>query len=90
MDIVKGERSGPCVIEGTLSTVVDQNVTGTLVLPSNLVRKEYTGSYTVIPKAREDQTLPTAGLEMRRNLKVEEIPYYETTNESGGYTVIIG
>lgn len=90
MDTVRGERTGPCVIEGTLSTVVDQNVSGTVILPANLTRKEYLGSYTVTPKAEEDQVLETAGLEMRYNLKVKEIPYYETTNESGGYTVIIG
>jgi len=49
----------------------------------------YNGKYEVIPAAYE-QSLETKGLKMTDDVIVTEIPYYETTNESGGYTVIIG
>lgn len=49
----------------------------------------YEGEYVVIPKSY-DQNLETKGLRMKDDVTVTEIPYYETTNESGGYTVVIG
>lgn len=49
----------------------------------------YRGNYEVKPSA-ESQTLYTQGLRMTDDVTIQEIPYYETTNESGGYTVIIG
>lgn len=49
----------------------------------------YTGAYHVKP-SQDEQTLHTAQKVMTGDVTVEEIPYYETTNESGGYTVIIG
>lgn len=49
----------------------------------------YNGDYEVTPTAYE-QSLETKGLRMTDDVIVNEIPYYETTNESGGYTVIIG
>lgn len=49
----------------------------------------YTGDYEVNPAAY-DQSLETKGLRMKDDIIVNQIPYYETTNESGGYTVIIG
>ena len=50
---------------------------------------DYTGTYDVRPSA-SSQTLYTQGLRMTDDVTIQEIPYYETTNESGGYTVIIG
>lgn len=50
---------------------------------------QYDGEYVVIPKSY-DQNLETKGLRMKDDVLVQEIPYFETTNESGGYTVIIG
>lgn len=51
--------------------------------------EEYGGPYEVTPSTLE-QTLPTINKVMALDVTVHEIPYYETTNESGGYTVIIG
>lgn len=48
----------------------------------------YDGPYTVTPKTQE-QMLATRDKLMAENVLVLEIPYYETTNEQGGYTVII-
>lgn len=48
----------------------------------------YEGPYIVTPRT-QDQTLATMDKLMAENVLVMEIPYYETTNEQGGYTVII-
>jgi hypothetical protein len=44
----------------------------------------------VIPLAREEQALPTAAHLLTQDVVVREIPYYEVSNPSGGYTVNIG
>ena len=48
----------------------------------------YEGSYEITP-AIEAQTLETKNRKMEEDLKVLEIPYFETSNPSGT-TVIIG
>ena len=50
----------------------------------------YDGEYIITPLPREDQSLLTADKLLTKNILVKEIPYYETTNLSGGYTVNIG
>lgn len=49
---------------------------------------EYDGPYEVTPTSQE-QTLDTNGMLMRDDVTVHQVPYYETTNESGGYTFSI-
>lgn len=49
----------------------------------------YDEKYSVTPSA-ESQTLSTAGKTMMDDLTVEEIPYYEVSNEEGGTTINIG
>lgn len=49
----------------------------------------YEDSYTVRP-ALVEQTLETAGLLMRQDVTVEQIPIYVVSNNSGGTTVTIG
>lgn len=49
----------------------------------------YTGDYTVIPKADEQTILATSGKLMAGDVTVTEVPYYETSNLSGGNTVYI-
>lgn len=49
----------------------------------------YEGEYEIVP-SQSEQTLETASKKMHDDVVVHEIPYYETTNPSGGYTVIIG
>lgn len=51
-------------------------------------RDPYTGEYTATP-SRHEQVYETAGKTMRDDFTVVEIPYYTTTNISGGYTAII-
>lgn len=50
----------------------------------------YDGEYVVTPKAWEEVVLETQGYLMRDDVTVLEIPYYETSNLSGGKTAIIG
>ncbi len=49
----------------------------------------YVGETEVTPRTVQ-QTLPTKDHMVKRDITVKAIPYYETTNLSGGYTAIIG
>lgn len=49
----------------------------------------YEGEYEVTPSF-EAQTLPTADRLLTKDVIVEEIPYAEVSNNSGGTTVTIG
>lgn len=48
----------------------------------------YDGTYEITPTDYE-QYLDTAGKVMRDEVTVHKVPYFETGNESGGYTVSI-
>lgn len=48
----------------------------------------YGGPYEVTP-ATYEQTLDTDGTFMRDDVTIHEVPYYKTTNDSGGYTFSI-
>ena len=50
---------------------------------------DYSGDYEVTP-ANHEQVLSTKGRSMNEDLVVNSIPYFQTSNQSGGYTVIIG
>lgn len=43
----------------------------------------YGGTYEVIPKARQSQTLETANKLMEEDVLVFEVPYFQTSNEHG-------
>lgn len=49
----------------------------------------YAGPYDIIPLAFIDQQLPTEGRVLKQDLVVQEVPYLETSNNSGGITVSI-
>lgn len=70
-------------IAGAASVRVD--VTGTAVVGA----PEYSGPYDITPLFSA-QTLPTAKRLLQRNLTIKKIPQYEVTNDSNGYTLIIG
>lgn len=50
----------------------------------------YTGPTTVKPEAFEMQILETEKKTVKENIVVLPIPYFETTNPSGGTTIFIG
>ena len=59
-------------------------------IPDNLIPATYTGRYQVTPLPFLDQILHTENKALEQNITVEKIPYYTTSNDAGGYTVIIG
>lgn len=62
-----------------------------VILPTTEVDvPSYDGSYEVTPLVATESILQTNQKKMEDDVVVLPIPYYETTNESGGYTVIIG
>ena len=51
--------------------------------------ERYSGSYEVTPKAHQTQTLDTSGKVLSEDLVIHEVPYYQTSNSSGGVTSYI-
>lgn len=51
---------------------------------------EYTGQYIVTPLPDLEQILRTNNKVLKHNIVVEPIPYFQTSNDAGGYTVTIG
>lgn len=65
---------------------------GYVSMPEKVVAdpiETYTGEYTITPKVTE-QEFDTRNKKMKSDLVVEEIPFYEVSNQSNGSTVIIG
>lgn len=50
----------------------------------------YDGVYEVTPLAQLDIVLDTANKILQNNVTVNKIPYFQTSNLSGGYTATIG
>lgn len=50
----------------------------------------YDGPYSVRPIVDDSIVLLTANRYLSRDVTVEQIPFYQTTNPAGGYTAIIG
>ena len=78
-------------IEGSVTT--DYDIAGEVIV-AGIIKKEvvlpyYEGEYNVVPNV-EEQVLNTSQRSMASDLTVNAIPYFETTNPKGGYTVIIG
>ena len=58
--------------------------------PIYITAEPYIGTYEVVPDVYQAQVLDTANKLLSNNVKVNKIPQYETSNPSGGYTLIIG
>ena len=67
--------------EQSMSGIIDDTPYGPV--------EKYDGPYQFIPLPFEEIIIPTRGTVVYRNMKILEIPYYKTSNESG-YTVYIG
>nr|DAH86925.1 MAG TPA: hypothetical protein [Caudoviricetes sp.] len=62
------------------------NMTGTIgngIVKYDSSTELYTGEYNVVPKAAEEQRLPCAGKKMKKDVTVQRVPYYETSNDTG-------
>lgn len=79
---------------GTISGVikaVTPSITGNITygMGEGEYIPEYEDSYTITPQAFQDIVLPTKNKQLKDNIIIKEIPYYETSNTSGGNTVYI-
>ena len=76
-------------LHGT-QTAAKGELHGTLSAVTVIGAELYEGAYTVHSAAHEAQELPTANKHLIKNITVEKIPYYETSNLSDGITIYIG
>lgn len=76
---------------GTIQGKLDAEgvLIGEVGFPKCQYPEAYEGDYEVTPKLHITQTLDTDGKYMEDDVIVLEVPYYETSNESGGTTVYI-
>lgn len=72
-------------LNGTLSE--ELGFTGSLSVTTE--PESFDGNYEVTPKAFESQTLETKDKLMKENITIKEIPYWESSNQSGGKTAYI-
>ncbi len=75
-------------------TVESLNVETNLALDTRIVNEivnvdHYEGSYDITPLAYYEQILPTKDKMCDDDIMVRRVPYYETSNLSGGNTVYI-
>ena len=77
-------------VNGTIS-IIYPTIAGSITygIGKGEIVPEYKGEYTVLPQAAEDKVLSTKGTKLTKDITVKKIPYYETSNESGGNTVYI-
>ena len=76
-------------LEGSLAPT-DECLVGEIYIPQGLDFEIYDGEYYVIPAPFNEQVLLTNNKLMEDDVTVAAIPYFETSNLSGGYTVFIG
>lgn len=89
MRIYEGELSLQTTYDGELITDnIYEGELGVFYAVTQHDTDVYTGEYVVIPKVIE-QTLETQNKLMLDDVTVKEVPYYETSNTSGGLTVYI-
>jgi hypothetical protein len=50
---------------------------------------KYEGEYIITPLAYDDQVLETKNKTCEEDIVVKKVPKWETSNQSGGYTVYI-
>ena len=82
--------SGSITAEASLSGVL--SCTGGLSGKVSVTKEYdiYGGEYEIIPKAFEEQVIPTSNRVLKEDVVVKEVPFYETGNDSGGMTAYIG
>ena len=77
----------------TYRVVIDgqQRLTAILKFVKNKLRlsKPYSGEYEVVPNAFNTQVLPTANKVLKKDIVVQKVPYFETSNNYDGVTVYI-
>lgn len=77
---------GELNVAGICGSTNTANMTGTIgngIVKYDSSTELYTGEYNVVPKAAEEQRLPCAGKRMEKDVTVQRVPYYETSNDTG-------
>ena len=87
--IVKIEKTSTSGVVDTYTIFFTNGTTFSYEITNGVIYY-YEGPYDVIPMPYTAQILPTANLAMSDNVNVQEIPYYEVSNPSGGMTATIG
>lgn len=87
MDKLIGKLTAIPTVRGTL-TGEAPSMTGVI---SHVILHDdpYEGPYTVTPLAFDPTILPTADKVMLNDVTVTKVPFYKTTNITGGYTAYI-
>lgn len=55
----------------------------------DLTADTVSGEYEVVPNAFNTQVLPTANKVLKKDIVVQKVPYFETSNNYDGVTVYI-
>lgn len=95
MTIIKGCITSKVPLDGNLCSENQisgdlkskDSISGAVHISGNL--SAYNGDYVVTPSVNE-QFLKTANKKMLDDVMIKEIPFFETSNDSGGNTVYIG
>lgn len=77
-------------IYGTLNNITPEIRGAVSTPPARSSYHFYDGIYEITPTPELDIILNTSNQILLDDIVVKEIPYFEITNESGGYTVTIG
>lgn len=80
-----GHISGLCTLSGKLTCFGSLSGKLSAVIDFNA----YSGEYEVVPNAFNTQVLPTANKVLKKDIVVQKVPYFETSNNYDGVTVYI-
>ena len=75
MDSLNGTLSDELGFTGNISVITEP--------------ESFDGNYEVTPKAFESQILETKNKMMKENITIKKVPYWESSNQSGGKTAYI-
>lgn len=86
LETLSGSIAAEASLSGTLSSV------GGLAGKVSVTKEYdiYDGEYKIVPRIFEKQVLPTSNRVLKEDVVVKEVPFYETSNDSGGITAYIG
>lgn len=84
-ECLTGHISGLCTLSGKLTCFGSLSGKLSAVIDFNA----YSGEYEVVPNAFNTQVLPTANKVLKKDIVVQKVPYFETSNNYDGVTVYI-
>lgn len=82
-ECLTGHISGLCTLSGKLTCFGSLSGKLSAVIDFNA----YSGEYEVVPNAFNTQVLPTANKMLKKDIVVQKVPYFETSNNYDGVTV---